>query len=127
MLSPVAPLQWPGLPRRRARRIEGDRGSLPPLPELEGAWRRRRGVFGLGVGERPGAGREPVQVSIADELTRKWISRSALGEWSDWQRLMRGREHQVAEPAALEHGRVGDQAGMAEYAPDRRYPGLGVG
>jgi hypothetical protein len=43
------------------------------------------------------------------------------------ERAGAGRQHEVAEPAAAQHGRVGDQARVAEDRLDRRDLRTGMG
>ncbi len=57
-----------------------------------------------------------------DQPPRERVTCRPSGQLRCGELTLRGGQHQVAEPAATQHGRVGDQAGVPEDGAHRRRP-----
>ena len=89
---------------------------------LVGERARRGGGGGDGgrVGHRLGPGGEAHQVSAVHQAPGHRVAGRPPGERRHRERLRARRQHQVAEPPAPQHRRVGDQADVREDRTRRR-------
>src|SRR6185437_14808699 len=111
---------------RRKRSVAAYWPMLSLRPDPDHVGRRSRRGLGIGVCNRLGPGDELVEVIAVDQPPGERIAGRASLQPVDRQFPLTGRQHEVSEPAALQHGRVRDDAGMSEDLPQRRDPGPGV-
>jgi GTPase len=88
--------------------------------------RRGGGWAGVRVGDRARARGEPGELVAGQHAPRHRIPGRQPGERLYRERVGARRQHEVAEPAAAQHRRVGDQARVREGRQDRRDLRAGV-
>jgi hypothetical protein len=75
--------------------------------------------MGVRVADRLRACREPGEILAVQYPPWHRVRRRQPGKRGHWERARAGRQHQIAEPAAAQHARVGDQAYVTEDRPGR--------
>src|ERR1700734_683693 len=102
------------------------RGTTASRRQAEQVGGRGGGGAGAGVGDRGGAAGERDQVGAVNDAGRERVGGGAAGQVGHGKRSGGGGQDQVAEAAAAQYGRVGDQAGVQEKRAHRRHLGAGV-
>jgi GTPase len=92
----------------------------------EGPGRRGGGGGGVRVGDRPRARGEPGELVAVEHSPRPRIPGRQPGERVHRERVGARRQDEIAEPAAAQHPRVGDQARVRKGGQDRRDLRAGV-